>query len=181
MRSARVLIVISMVAGLGLSACSRGKEPELMNIRASKRTPDEFLILPNKPVEIPKDLAALPEPTPGGSNRVDPTPHEDAVAALGGNPARLTASGAPRADGGLIAHAARFGVASGIRQTLAAEDLEFRRRNDGRLLERWFNVNVYYKAYRKQSLDQHAELWRWRRAGARTVGAPPEGVTAEDN
>lgn len=177
MRSARVLMVISMLAGLALSACSRDKEPELMNIRANRGTPDEFLILPNKPLEMPQDLAALPEPTPGGKNRVDPSPHEDAVAALGGNPARLAASGAPRADGGLIAHATRFGVAPGIRQTLAAEDLEFRRRNDGRLLERWFNVNVYFKAYRKQSLDQHAELWRWRQAGARTVGAPPEGVT----
>jgi len=180
MRSARVLIVISMLAGLGLSACSRDKEPELMNIRANRGTPDEFLILPNKPIEIPEDLASLPQPAPGGKNRVDPTPHEDAVAALGGNPARLAASGAPRADAGLIARATRFGVASDIRQTLAAEDLEYRRRNDGRLLERWFNVNVYYKAYRKQSLDQHAELWRWRRAGVRTVGAPPEGVTAED-
>jgi hypothetical protein len=40
-------------------------------------------------------------------------------------------------------------------------------------LERLFNVNVYYKAYRPMSLDQQAELWRWRRAGARTPSAPP--------
>jgi hypothetical protein len=34
-------------------------------------------------------------------------------------------------------------------------------------------VNVYYKAYRKQSLDQQTELQRWREAGLRTSSAPP--------
>jgi hypothetical protein len=43
-------------------------------------------------------------------------------------------------------------------------------------LERLFNVNVYYRAYKKQSLDQHVELERWRRAGVRNVGAPPDPV-----
>lgn len=180
MRSARVLIVISVLAGLGLSACSRNKEPELMNIRANKGTPDEFMILPNKPVEVPEDLATLPEPTPGGANRVDPTPEADAVAALGGRPERLTRTGVVRSDGGLVGYATRFGVNSGIRDTLAAEDLEHRRDNRGRVLERWFNLNVYYKAYAEQSLDQHAELARWRRLGVRTVGAPPEELPEDE-
>ena len=61
----------------------------------------------------------------------------------------------------------------GIRETLAAEDLEFRRKNDGRILEKIFNVNVYFKAYKKMWLDQHAELARWRKAGAKTPSAPP--------
>ena len=64
-------------------------------------------------------------------------------------------------------------MTAGIRQTLATEDLEFRRKNDGRLLERIFNVNVYFKAYRDYALDQYAELARWRKAGARTPSAPP--------
>ena len=63
-----------------------------------------------------------------------------------------------------------------IRDVLAAEDLEFRSRNRGRPLERLFNVNVYYRAYKKQSLDQHVELERWRKAGVRNVGAPPDPV-----
>lgn len=62
---------------------------------------------------------------------------------------------------------------SGIRGTLAAEDLEFRRKNDGRLLERVFNVNVYFDAYEPMSLDQHAELERWRAQGLLTPSAPP--------
>jgi len=67
----------------------------------------------------------------------------------------------------------RYGVAASIRPELAADDLDYRRRNDGRLLERLFNVNVYFNAYEPQSLDQYAELARWRKAGARTVSAPP--------
>jgi hypothetical protein len=80
-------------------------------------------------------------------------------------------------NGGLVSYAARFGTAAGIRQTLAAEDLEYRRKNDGRLLERIFNINVYYKAYAPMSLDQYLELQRWRNAGAATPGVPPEEVT----
>ena len=79
----------------------------------------------------------------------------------------------PSSDGALYAHASRFGTEAGIRGTLAAEDLEWRRDNNGRLLERLFNVNVYYAAYADMSLDQQAELWRWRKAGARTPSAPP--------
>lgn len=174
MRAARVAIAIFLVAGLGLAGCSRNSQPQLMNVASGTDTPDEFAILPNKPIEMPEDLAALPQPTPGGTNRVDPTPEADAVAALGGDPARLKPGGVPAADSALVSRATRFGVADDIRQTLAAEDLEYRRRNDGRLLERLFNVSVYFKAYRPMSLDQHAELARWRRAGAQNVGAPPE-------
>ncbi|SMX46239.1 DUF3035 domain-containing protein [Actibacterium lipolyticum] len=173
MRGARLTVLMVLTAGLALAGCSGDKQPELMNIRSTNSTPDEFAILPVKPLEIPEDLAALPAPTPGGANRTDPSPAADAIAALGGNPARLAQTGVPSSESALVSQATRFGVAGDIRQTLAAEDLEFRRKNDGRLLERLFNVSVYYRAYRAQSLDQHAELARWRRAGARTVGAPP--------
>ncbi len=75
----------------------------------------------------------------------------------------------------MVNYVSRFGVTPNIRGSLATEDLEFRRKNDGRVLERVFNVNVYFKAYRKQSLDQYAELERLRRLGVRTNSAPPEG------
>lgn len=172
-KMAQAVTLIATVAVL--SACgNRNKDPDLLNIRTGQATPDEFGILPTKPLEAPEDYAALPEPTPGGRNRVDPTPHEDAVAALGGNPAALTRSGVPAGEGALHAHVTRFGVTPAIRQTLAAEDLEYRRKNDGRLMERLFNVNVYFRAYKPYSLDQHAELQRWRQAGARTPSAPPD-------
>ncbi len=162
-----------------LSACGGDKTPELMNIRSQSRAPDEFAILPGKPLQLPEDTKALPDPTPGGANLADPTPEADAVAAMGGNPARMSAGGVPAGDGGLVAYAGRFGSDGAIRSTLAAEDLDYRRKHDGRLLERVFNVSVYFRAYEPMSLDQYAELERWRQAGVRNVGAPPEGVEAQ--
>ena len=166
------LTLIAFGAMLALAACgNRDKAPELMNLRAGNG-PDEFAILPPKPLEMPESLTELPEPTPGGENRTDHKPFDEAIVALGGNPQK--AGGIPSGDSALYAHASRFGLQAGIRETLAAEDLEWRRDNNGRVLERLFNVNVYYKAYRKQSLDQHAELQRWRKAGVKTPSAPPE-------
>ena len=172
MRAGRGIIAVALVVGLG--ACSSNDEPNLMNLSSSTNRPDEFAIVPNKPLQLPDDMAALPAPTPGGANRGDQTPLGDAVAALGGNPASVARGGVPATDGAIVAHATRQGASPGIREQLAAEDLEYRRRNDGRILDRLFGVNVYYRAYRPQALDQQAELERWRRAGARNVGAPPD-------
>jgi hypothetical protein len=144
-----------------------------MNIRSNTAGPDEFGILPTKPLQTPEDYASLPEPTLGGANLTDPTPRADAVAALGGNPASLTRTGVARADQGLLAQTTRYGLSGDIRQQLAAEDIAYRKNNKGKLLERVFNVNLYYSAYARQSLDQYKELDRFRRAGVRTPAAPP--------
>lgn len=168
----KVWLVLAVVLALG--ACGSDKDPQLMNVRAGTSGPDEFGILPTKPLQLPRNLAALPAPTPGGANLTDPTPEADAVAALGGNRAALTRPGIPAADAGLMAHVARFAPAPDIRTVLAAEDLDYRRKNNGKLLERLFNVNVYFQAYLPMSLDQAAEIERWRKVGIRTVGAPPE-------
>ena len=160
------------LVGLSLSACGNGNDvPQLMNLRSATNGPDEFSILPSKPLELPVDLTALPEPTPGQGNLTDPNPQADAIAALGGEV--RAAGGVPAADVGLTNHAGRNGVTAGIRGTLATEDLAFRQKNDARLLERIFDLNVYFRAYERQSLDQQAELQRWRRAGAKTPSAPP--------
>ena len=171
MRAKAGVTAIAILAMLGLAACGGNKPPQLMNIR-STGGPDEFGILPPKPLELPEKLGELPEPTPGGDNRTDPRPFDDASIALGGKP-QQKAGGIPSADAALYAHSNRFGTETGIRQTLADEDLKWRRDNNGRVLERLFNVNVYYKAYRKQWLDQQAELIRWRAKGVRTPSAPP--------
>ncbi|MFN4202685.1 MAG: DUF3035 domain-containing protein [Tabrizicola sp.] len=170
MRAGQGRAVIAVATMITLAACGGKGDPQLMNLRSGPG-PDEFAIVPPKPLEMPKDLAELPEPTPGGFNRTDRTPEADAVVALGGRPS--AAGGIPATDSALFAHAARYGVDGGIRARLAAEDLEWRRDNNGRILERLFNVNVYYKAYRKQRLDQQAELERWRALGVRNPSAPP--------
>ncbi len=159
---------LACACAIALAGCSQEKDPKLLNVKPNGEGPDEFSILPNKPLVLPEDFAALPEPTPGGSNRTDASPIEDAIVALGGNPNAGTGSQ------GLISYATRYGVSPSIRSDLAQEDLQYRRDNDGRLLERLFNVNVYFKAYAAQSLDQYGELERLRRLGVRTVSAPPE-------
>ena len=156
-----------MVCALG--ACSRG-EPDLITIKSD--TPDEFAIVPPKPLQQPEDFASLPQPAPGGRNLVDPTPEADAFAALGGNAGVLTRRST---DGALVNYTGRYGVTPNIRGELAASDLALRQRRPGRILERAFDVTTYYRAYRDQSLDQHLELKRFRASGVRTVAAPPEG------
>ncbi len=168
----RHLSKLAVLGGLvlTLAACS-GNDGRLMNIRNTEAGPDEFAVLPTEPLEIPTDLASLPTPTPGGTNRVDPNPEADAIAALGGNIER-----AQRNAGDIVTYASRFGVSQDIRGVLASEDREFRDRNQGRILERLFGVNVYYSAYRQQALDQYVELERMRAAGVRTPAAPPPEV-----
>jgi len=135
--------------------------------------PDEFGIVPNRPLEQPENLSALPPPTPGGANRSDQNPVADAVAALGGRPG---AAAGPVQGPQLIQYATRFGVNENIRGQLALEDREFRTQRTGRVLEQVFNVNTYFRAYARQSLDQYDELQRLRQAGVRTPAAPPEGA-----
>lgn len=159
--------------GVGLLAACGGGEPDLITLRADGRGPDEFSILPGKPLQSPPSFSDLPVPTPGGANRTDPTPEADAVVALGGS-AAATQGGGVRGPA-LVAHATRFGVDGDIRRTLAVEDARFRQANDGLLLERLFDLTIYYRAYRPYSLDQYAELDRLRSRGIRTPAVPPEG------
>lgn len=172
-RAGRTALLLA--AALSVAACaSRDADPRLLNIRSGTDGPDEFAILPPKPLEPPRDYASLPLPTPGGANRTDPTPQADAVAALGGRPSALSAPGIPAADQAILNHAGRNGVDPGIRGQLAAEDVEFRQGKRPALLERLFKVNTYFRAYRPQELDQYRELERMRQAGIRTPAAPPD-------
>jgi len=157
---------------LALAACARGA-PDLIRLDRGQQSPDEFSVLPSKPLEIPADLGALPPPAPVGSgSRTTPTPQADAVAALGGAPARLAPDG-QSPDGALVAAASRYGRDAEVRATLAAEDLAFRERNRGRVLERVFRQSTYYRAYDGFALDRQAETERFRAAGRRTPAAPP--------
>lgn len=167
----RLILVAALAA---LAACG-DRAPNLLTFTGTQTGPDEFLVVPSKPLETPEELAVLPPPTPGAANRADPTPEGDAVAALGGRPERL-ARDARVAETGLVAHASRFGRDGDIRETLAEEDLAFRRRNDGLFLERALNRNLYFDAYASQSLNQQAERARLRRAGVATPEAPPPAV-----
>lgn len=162
--------IICMAMLLVLTACAGG-DRGLRDLRSNGGGPDEFQVLPVNPLILPNDVTNLPTPTPGGTNRTDPAPNADAVAALGGNPNALIPNGIPARDGALIAAASRNGVDPAIRQTLAAEDEAFRTRQSRFGFFR--GRDRYFQAYARQALDAYAELQRFRNAGVATPSAPP--------
>lgn len=160
-----------MLAAAMLVGCS--SDPQLNHFGSGTDGPEEFAVLPTKSLQMPPDLNELPAPTPGGSNITDPTPLQDAVASLGGDPSRLTAQGIGAADGALVTYTARGGTDPSIRQVVAAEDEQYRAKRGRRFLEILARSNVYYRAYEPQSLNPWIETERWRRAGAQVPSAPP--------
>lgn len=171
MTAGKSRIAATMAAVLLVSACGGGDgAPTLMNLSNHSNGPDEFSILPTRPLEMPKDFKTLPEPTPGSPNLVDPSPLNDAVVALGGTP------GAGASDPALLATTGRYGVNAGIRGELAAEDQAFRERQSPRLFERLFGTSTYHRVYADQSTSSYQELERARAAQAKTPSAPPAGL-----
>lgn len=154
-----------------LSACVSG-DRGLRDLRSNGGGPDEFSVLPLNPLVLPTDTSVLPVPTPGGANLTDPAPNAEAVAALGGNPNALIASGIPASDTALITAAGRNGVDPTIRQTLASEDAAFRTRRTR--FGAFRGRDRYFSAYARQALDAYAELQRFRNAGIATPSAPPQ-------
>lgn len=165
-----IWLVLGMAGIAMLGACTSDRS--LMNIETGQNSPDEFAIIPSKQLSMPPDLALLPTPTPGGANLTDPTPHADAVAALGGNPARLENRGIGAADQALVAAASRNGSDPAIRATLAQADARYRSNNRRRPLEILFGTSVYQRAYRAQALDLREAQVQWQRAGAITQTSP---------
>ncbi|WP_425071794.1 DUF3035 domain-containing protein [Sagittula sp. S175] len=176
MRAAHLAIVLTLGA-VALAGCSRtsgGEVKPLHDLRANSGEPEEFAIVPNKPLTMPQSFAELPQPTPGGANRTDQTPKADAVAALGGNPAAVNATTGTigAGDGAIVQQASRFGRDDNIRGTLASEDAQFRK-GKGRFTWSIVPKDNYSAAYKRQKLDPYAWLQRYRSAGARTPSAPP--------
>lgn len=168
-------------AALALAACTGGGPDGSLNLRDLRSTgggPDEFSVLPGKPLEAPADFASLPTPTPGGSNLTDQHPLADGIAALGGRPSALEAQGVGSNDVALVRHAARNGVEGDIRMTLAAEDKAFQQRRSRFTRIRLFrDVDRYHEVYQNEMTDPYAELARFRRMGVSTPSAPPPPAT----
>lgn len=168
MRAGQAIGVAALIMATGLLAgCSEGGIAGRLRSAGVGSTPDEFLVLPTKPLEIPENLAALPPPRPGAPNRVDPQPEVDAVAALTGRPA--AAGTAP--GGTLIARAGP--VDPQIRSRLASEDVVYRDENQGLLLERLTNNSPDWSIYEDMRLNSDEEFVRLRARGLRVPAAPP--------
>lgn len=165
------LAIIGLIGVVAASGCA---QKQLRDIRATSTGPDEFLILPPKPLTPPADYAGLPTPTPGGSNLTDANPQSDAIAALGGKPSALVpGQSIPASEAGLVTASSRYGVEANVRQTLAAEDAAFlkRKRRGGRI--KIVPVDRYEQIYSRQTLEPFAVNEAFRRAGVATPSAPP--------
>lgn len=168
------MIGAAMLAILGLSACGADRDISMRDLRSFTGGPDEFMVLPAKPLSEPASYAELPAPTPGGKNLTDVNPKGDAVVALGGKASALEpGAGVPASDGALVQYASRNGVQPGIRETLAKEDEDFRRRASRFTKIRIVRVDRYNDAYKREQLKTYPTLEAWRRAGVQTPSAPP--------
>ncbi len=169
MRILRALFALTTAAAV--AGCS---DIGLRNLEPPGQGPDEFSVLPVKPLTQPQDYAFLPAPSPGGTNLTDPTPKADAVVALGGNAAALNPNtGIPSSDSALVTASSRYGVPANTRQVLAEEDAEFRRRQARWTRLRLFPVDRYSEVYRREAIDADAQNEAARRVGIETPSAPP--------
>ncbi len=165
----RSLALIAIAATL--SGCANDG---LQQVVSNGRGPDEFMVDPKAELSMPGNFTELPPPAPGQGNRVDIDPKSTLVTELGGRPGNSSAS-VPGSDAALVTAASRFGVSPNVRQTLAAEDAEFRRQQSRFTGFQLFPENLYGKVYRSQTLDARATAEAWRRSGASTPSFPPPG------
>jgi hypothetical protein len=166
---ARVTALASML--VALAGCGEGGLAGGLRAAGVAQTPDEFMVLPTRPLEMPENFAALPPPTPGVPNRVDFRPHAEAVAGLTGAPGP-----AGSADGTALV-AAAGPRQPGIRQSLAVEDAEWRATHRGLLIPRLLSRgNPEALTYQPMVLDAAAEFERLRAAGVEVPAAPPAAL-----
>ena len=76
-------IVLTLLAATIVAGCGGRDDVTLTRLRNTSEGPDEFSILPGKPLQTPADYATLPPPTPGAANLTDQNPLADGVAAGG--------------------------------------------------------------------------------------------------
>ncbi|WP_146346331.1 DUF3035 domain-containing protein [Falsiphaeobacter marinintestinus] len=162
---------VMAIAALAVTAC--GNKP-LHNIRQTGDGPDEFSILPSKPLTAPKDYAFLPPPTPGGGNLTDRDPSSEAIIALGGRASTQSTTQIPSSDAALVTASSRHGVEPDVRDSLTQQDEEFRKRQGRLTAIKLFPVDRYEQVYRKQKLEPFSQADAFRRAGVATPSSPPE-------
>lgn len=166
-----IRIVVALSIMFALSACNRGggNGQPLINLRGSPVAPDEFLVVPQKALETPANLTALPAPEPGSANLTEIDFEGRLFSALGGG---ATGSGVPASELALVQAVQSAGVTPDIREVLRQEDQEFRDSRKGRI-ERLTQQRKAITIYDDFLLDPYAELRRLRADGVKTPAAPP--------
>ena len=159
----------ALLAPLALAGCGEGGIAGGLRSAGVGGKPDEFMVLPTRPLEMPESFAALPPPTPGAVNRVDYRPHAEAVSGLTGRP-QVQGSG----GGALVAAAGPRDPA--IRTQLAQEDVVWRQTHHGRLLERLFSKDREALVYRPMVLNAPEAFVDQRARGRQVPAAPPAAL-----
>ena len=154
-----------------LSACS-SDDARLRDLYDVGTGPEEFAVLPSKPLTIPSNLKNLPVPDLAAGNLADPTPKLDLIEMLGGSIDNSISI--PAKDKNLLKYVSRAGVDTNIREELAKEDRKFLRRMGVLTSVKLFRVDRYNQIYRKMTLSAPKELERWRSLGVRTPSMPSE-------
>lgn len=168
MRARRTLAAATLLlAATAIAGCQGRGAAGVLRSAGVAGTPDEFMVLPTKPLEMPENLAALPPPVPGAPNRVDYQPHQDAVAGLTGRPALATTSATA-----LVARAGP--IDPNVRAELASEDAVWRATHHGLFFERMFTRDKSVVIYKRMVLNAPAEMERLRRMGVEVPPPPPD-------
>ena len=170
-RRAIAYLALALVAAAPLAGC-KGGNTLAGGLRAAGvgGTPDEFMVLPTRPLEMPENLAALPPPAPGTANRVDYQPKAEAIAGLTGRSGAIaTTNGAA-----LVARAGPRDPT--IRSELAAEDVTWRQTHHGLLIPRLIAKDKDRVTYEPMLLDAPAEFERLRAQGVQVPAAPPSAL-----
>lgn len=162
-------ILASLAAALLLAACSGSGEPPVTLQEASLKNgaPDEFLVLPQRPLTVPEDLETLPEPDPNAGSLVEIDPFVEARKAVGGNGGGTSASAA---DNAILAAARTVGRTPNIREELAAETDAKLTRGRGILgfFDRFRIAPRKRTAFNDQKLDAIGELKKRQAQGVKT-------------
>ncbi len=121
---------------VSVAACTRAKEEEASNadkydpndgfslsnfIGTTKSPPDEFAVMTTRPLEMPQDFAALPQPNPGERSRLVPDPVAEARAVLLGDPAPQPATARISVSESALLSATGSAAAPNIRTVLDSE------------------------------------------------------------
>jgi hypothetical protein len=158
--------ILSIFVTLFLIAACSSDDARLRDLYDVGTGPEEFAVLPSKPLIIPSNLQELPVPDETVENLADPTPKRDLIEKLGGSIDETKS--VPKKHKDLLNYVSRAGVNSNIREELAEEDRKFLRRMGVLTSVKLFRVDRYNQIYRKMTLSAPKELERWRSLGVRT-------------
>lgn len=168
-------ISLSVAAAAALSACSVGSGGsssglnETLGITAT--SPDEFLIIARKPLEIPASFD-LPRPQPGAPSRVELDPFSDAHLALFRRPEPVRLASSTQGEQVLLDGADADADNSIIRTVISDEDPFTGERQFG--LTSFFGIPIPARIEDDDNvIEGQIETERLRQQGYLTPTAPP--------